>query len=217
MLHRIIATSAVLLVLSSLLGGCLGTEHLSTRTPERPAAPEAIASLREARPHYTSHVVATVKPEIFFLFVSDAFSVYERAQILRAVNEWNVALNGFIRFEIMAGKTLPKTQAQEYWFINPRPGGQIGASSMVLAATHFAPGVGGLVDVYLERIGRRDLGGVVMHELGHVLGLGHSGKPGLMAAHYHPTSQRCVDRSAVEALAARRKLPLARLNWCAET
>jgi hypothetical protein len=35
-----------------------------------------------------------------------------------------------------------------------------------------------------------------------------------MAAHYHPTSQRCVDRATVEAVAAKRGLPLAQMNWC---
>jgi predicted Zn-dependent protease len=63
--------------------------------------------------------------------------------------------------------------------------------------------------VYLER----DLGGVVMHELGHALGLGHD-SGGLMAAHYHPTQQQCVDNAAVQAVPAKRNLPLGQLHWC---
>ena len=214
--YKIVRTAVAVSLMLPVLGGCLDPEHLSTRTPDQPSAHEPISSLRDARPHYTSHAAATVKPEIFYLFVSDGFSVYERAQILRAVNEWNVALNGFIRFEILPDNNLPKTPAKEYWFINPRPGGPMGGLSSVLATTRAAPDIGGLVDVYLQRIGKRDLGAVVMHELGHVLGLGHNAKPGLMAAHYHPTSQRCVDRTAVEALAANRGVPVARLNWCAD-
>jgi hypothetical protein len=117
----------------------------------------------------------------------------------------------------MAGKALPKkTTAKEYWVIAPKQGREGPGPSTILAATYFAAGVGGVMDVYVQRVGRRDLGAIVMHELGHVLGLGHSTGPGLMAAHYHPTSQRCVDRTAIEAVAAKRGLPLARLNWCAD-
>ena len=67
--------------------------------------------------------------------------------------------------------------------------------------------------VYLDRVGTRDLGGVVMHELGHVLGLAH-GERGLMAAHYHPTDQRCVDKATITAVAAQRRLAVNQLNWC---
>ncbi|MBL6614230.1 MAG: matrixin family metalloprotease [Reyranella sp.] len=52
-----------------------------------------------------------------------------------------------------------------------------------------------------------------MHELGHVLGLGHD-SGGLMAAHYRPTQQQCVDKAAVQAVAAKRNLPLGQLHWC---
>ena len=67
--------------------------------------------------------------------------------------------------------------------------------------------------VYRDRIGMRDLGSVVMHELGHVLGLGH-GPKGLMAAHYHPTDQQCVDKATIADVAAQRRLPINQLNWC---
>ena len=67
--------------------------------------------------------------------------------------------------------------------------------------------------VYVDRIGTRDLGGVVMHELGHVLGVGH-GEKGLMAAHYHPTDQQCVDKATIAAVAAQRRLAVDQLNWC---
>ncbi len=206
--------SIIPLLMLLVMSGCLGPEYLSTRTPHRPSALEQSSSLRDAGLHYTSHAAATVRSEIFSLIVADTFSLYERAKILRAVNEWNVALNGFIRFEIMPERGVRASGAREHWVITSKQGTHSTGSSTTLAATYFAPGIGGVVAIHVDRIGRRDLGGVMMHELGHVLGLGHNGRGGLMAAQYHPTSQRCVDKASVEAVAAKRGLPLAQLNWC---
>ncbi len=202
------------LLVLPLLGGCLGPEYLMTHTPGEPPALAETASLHERQPHYTSHPGATARSEIVPLIVADTFSLYERAKILRAVSEWNVALNGFVRFKIMPDGNNATSGARERWVIASKPGGQSTGLPTSLAATYPVAGVGGLMVIYVERIGRRDLGGVVMHELGHVLGLGHSPAGGLMAAHYHPASQQCVDRATVEAVAARRGLPLAQLNWC---
>jgi hypothetical protein len=139
---------------------------------------------------------------------------------LRAVNEWNVALNGFVRLAIVDDSAPGASQRQPRpWTImtangvGPRaaPG-----STIALAHTQAVPGAGGLMIVYRDRIGMRDLGSVVMHELGHVLGLGH-GPKGLMAAHYHPTDQQCIDKATIADVAAQRRLPISQLNWCQET
>ena len=55
---------------------------------------------------------------------------------------------------------------------------------------------GGFVYVISDRIGQRDLTGVVMHEFGHVLGAGHDGA-GLMAPVYNAAMGRCIDQDAV--------------------
>jgi hypothetical protein len=206
--------SVIPLLALPLLSGCLEPEYLSTRRPGQPLLLEATASLRDAGPPYTRHASPAGRSEVFSLILADTFSLHQRAKILRAINEWNVALNGLIRFEIVPERGTPSPGAREHWVITSKQGLHGTGSSTALAATYFATGVGGMVAIYVDRIGRRDLGGVVMHELGHVLGLGHSTKGGLMAAQYHPTSQRCVDRATVAAVATRRGLPLAQMNWC---
>jgi hypothetical protein len=195
-------------LLLSLLCACVDdNRYLTTTTPDNLVSP--IEGPQPA--HYTSHAVPTTRTEIIAIRINGPFALGDRAKVHRAVNEWNLALNGFVRFEIIpdggswrAGKT---------WTIVATEGGNSLPNRSVLAFTYALPNGGGLMAVYRDRVGNRDLGGVVMHELGHVLGLGHNGD-GLMAAHYHPTAQQCVDKAAVEQVAVKRNLPPGQLNWC---
>src|SRR5260370_8649501 len=54
------------------------------------------------------------------------------------------------------------------------------------------------------------------HGFGHVLGLDHEANGRLMSSHYTANRQQCIDRAAAEAIAAKRTLPPADLNWCEE-
>ena len=209
---RILASSFLL----SLLPGCMESGYLVTSLAGDPVAavrPTHVAALR-----YTNHRPAATAGEIVPLRLKGSFTPGDRAKILRAVNEWNVALNGFVRFMIVedSGPSVANAGQSRPWSImaaegiSPRvaPG-----PTIALAHTQPLPGSGGLMIVYIDRIGTRDLGSVVMHELGHVLGVGH-GERGLMAAHYHPADQQCVDKATIAAVAAKRQLAVDQLNWC---
>ena len=209
-----ISSSIVPLLFFLMLGGCLGPDYLVTSIG--PAAPEEAASLREGESHYSSHRAAATKPEIVRIAIDDQFTLYERAKILRAVNEWNHVLNGFVKFDID-----PKADHGQFWAIVPMHGGRPPPVrgvifSHALAATQPAPPIGGIVTVYVDRVRGYDLAGVMRHELGHVLGLGHDPNGRLMSSHYTASRQQCIDRAAAEAVAASRALPPAALNWCEE-
>ena len=196
-----------------LIGGCEQPQYLSADTPDKLPVLQGTSNARDAVSGYTSHPRATVRSEVIALAVADTFSPYERAQIARAVDKWNVVLNGFVRFEIIADETAAKSNPNELWVFNAKQGSHAGPSN-ALAVVKSHPAIsGGEIDIYVRRIGRRDLGGVVLHELGHALGLGHDNS-GLMAEKYHPSRQRCVDKKTVEAVATQRGLPLAQFNWC---
>jgi hypothetical protein len=207
-------------LLLSLLPGCMESGYLVTSLAGDPVAggqPAQVAALR-----YTNHRPAATVEETVPLRMMGSFSPGDRAKILRAVNEWNVALNGFVRFTIVDDSSPRTANARQSrpWSIMAAEGVGRGVGlrvapgpTIALAHTQAVPGAGGLMIVYLDRIGTRDLGSVVMHELGHVLGVGH-GEKGLMAAHYHPTDQQCVDKTTITAVAAKRRLAVNQLNWC---
>ena len=199
-----ISSSIIPLFFLLMLGGCLGPDYLVTSIG--PSAAEEAANLREGEPHYTSHRAAAAKPEIVRLAIDDQFTLYERAKILRAVNEWNHVLNGFVRFDID-----PAADHGQVWVIVPMRGGRPPPVRGVivghaLAATQPAPPIGGVVTVYVDRVRGYDLASVMRHELGHVLGLGHDPNGRLMSSHYTANRQQCIDRAAAEAVAASRSI-----------
>jgi hypothetical protein len=140
-----------------------------------------------------------------------AFSDEQRARILRAVNEWNVALNGTLRFELQTDANQPAIWAVIAVTHSPYRNGP-----EALGVTTPFPAGGGLVLLYLDRLGGRDLGAVMRHELGHVLGLKHDASGRLMAATYNPHDQKCVDYPALAQVAELHNLVLRELKWCGE-
>jgi hypothetical protein len=140
-----------------------------------------------------------------------AFTDEQRAKILRAVNEWNVALNGKLRFELLADANQSPIWAIVAVTHSPRR-----RDTETLGLTLPFPKGGGVVLIHLDQIGRRDVGAVTLHELGHVLGLQHDGSHRLMAAFYSGREQKCVDYPAMAQVATLHHLELRELKWCGE-
>src|SRR5450755_4421343 len=155
-MRRKIATSSIIpLLFLFTLGGCLGPDYLVTSIG--PSGPEEAVNLRERELHYTDHSAAAAKPEIVRLAIDEQFTMYERAKILRAVNEWNHVLNGFVRLDIN-----PATGKEPVWLIVPTRGGRPPpVNGMIaghaLAATQAVQPIGGVVIVYVDRVRGYDL------------------------------------------------------------
>lgn len=116
-----------------LMSGCDAPQYLSANTPDG----NVVGFER-----YTSRAKASPRSEVFALVVADTFSPSERAQIARAVNQWNVILKGFIRFEIMAEDAGASSEADERWVINSNQSFH-GEPSNALAVTRSHPAIRG--------------------------------------------------------------------------
>lgn len=179
---------------------------------------ELVAASAAVAP-YTQHFSRAARTTIMRLRLAEAFDPAERGAILGAVAEWNHVLNGHIRFEVDEIRVgQPAAPIPGFWAVvrasheaNPATRSFAGEA---LAVTMPQPTEGGLVIVFVDRLIGVDLKGVMLHELGHTLGLDHDPRSHLMASRYLRDDQKCIDKATVEIAAALLRLPLAELNWC---
>jgi len=170
---------------------------------------------------YVSNSPPAPVGRVITLFIDRDFDEYERGRIVSAMRQWNYVLNGYVQFratllpEDPTRQMLSQIKHSGGWVVarvdSRHPIAHEGEGRQALAVT--TGNRGGFVYVISDRVGQRDLGGVVMHEFGHVLGAGHDGS-GLMAPVYTPAMGRCIDQEAVALVARAQRLPMQRLNWC---
>jgi hypothetical protein len=171
---------------------------------------------------YTDHAQPAASGRVITLYVDGDFPEVQRQAIIRAMREWNYVLNGYVQFrahllpEDTSSQDIARLRRSGAWIValvdSRHPIAQQGEGTHALAVT-VGNGHDGFVYVVGDRIGGRDLTGVVMHEFGHVLGAGHD-HAGLMAPVYNAAAARCIDHDAVAMVANAQRLPLQRLNWC---
>src|SRR4029077_2599716 len=129
--------------LLSLLPGCMESGYLVTSLAGDPAA--AIRPAQGAALRYTHHRPTATAEEIVPLRIKGSFTPGDRAKILRAVNEWNVALNGFVRFTIVedSGAAAVNARPSRPWSIMATEGISprvVPGPTIALAHTQPLPG-----------------------------------------------------------------------------
>ena len=166
---------------------------------------------------YTTHptrVSAATRTVQFY--IDQRFTDSERASIVSAVQQWNQVLNGFIRIRASLNNE-GDGRRNGAWVVS-----KVDSSHSIAqtAVGRHALGVtaggsnGGKVYIIADRIGRRDLTAVLMHEFGHALGARHGSESGLMGPVYNASSGHCIDREAAGMVAAAQRLPVQQMNWC---
>jgi hypothetical protein len=132
------------------------------------------------------------------LSIDPGFSMYERATILRAVNEWNVALQGARHIEITDGG----------WVVKPSD------ASRFVNLTHCQAGLTNWltreIDINDHCMPKGALAPVVRHEIGHMLGLPH-------IAHTLMDPTCCFDAQAIDTASAQTAQALGNPKFVAVT
>jgi hypothetical protein len=174
---------------------------------------------------YTDHAQPASTGRTIALYVDADFPDVQRQAIVSAVRQWNYVLNGYVQFRARtlpqdtSGNDIARLRRSGAWIValvdSRHSIAQQGEGAHALAVT-VGNGHDGFVYVIRDRIGGRDLAGVLMHEFGHVLGAGHD-HAGLMAPVYNAAAARCIDHDAVAMVATAQRVPLQRLNWCEPT
>ena len=205
-----------------VLGACADSSCLVSATADaQPCEGAQATAVRYAISPAESHSRRVVAVRI-----DRQFSAYERAKVLRAVNDWNHALNDYIRLEMSpegfdtAAFTTTNRPRLDGWVVakSDSSHGLLQAPGMrrTLALT-FSNHAGAFVLLAADRVGTKDLTTILKHEFGHALGAGHDSRSALMHPFYGGDRQGCIDEYAMRAVAKAQRLPLEAFNWCEAT
>jgi hypothetical protein len=159
-----------------------------------------------------ANVVQSTPAKSVRLYLAPDLNSYERAKILVAINDWNFALDGTMRFEVIDGPSADRDPLGWNVVVDRATASRASNRGYALANTMPLNG-GGIVIIHAAELGSKDLSNVMRHELGHVLGLGHA-SAGLMSATYSSHDMKCVDHGSLQQLAIRDKLRAASLRGC---
>lgn len=180
------------------------------------------ATASHAAPNYTNNPRYSVSPRVVPVWIDPNFTQPERVQVLSAIEEWNAALNGVVRIDVVdsPGERGPRN---ENWLIRRGPGKEgvreVGRTAQSFGTVQAMPLGGGMLLIFPDasaylRQYSLSLRDVMMRELGHLVGLRHLEHAELLAENYAPGDLGCVNQATATAVAAILKVPVTALNWC---
>lgn len=149
--------------------------------------------------------------------VDKMFTDKDKVSIDKAINQWNTALNGSVVIKVVdnnfnmdlgvmeevlknKGLLILKLRSDSTLIIEDK--------GRTLA---FTDKIGGNILYVIEDRVKDDLEGIVMHEMGHIMGVTHKGS-GLMQPSYMKEDYRCIDKVTIEEV--ERVTGVRGMNYC---
>lgn len=175
-----------------------------------------------AAPDYTSNPRYGGPPRVVSVWIDPNFTALERADVLSAIEEWNVALNSVARIDVVAS-TEGQGSGRGTWLIRRGRGKEGvregGRSAQSFGTVQPMPFGGGILLVFPQAIAHLhqhslSLRDVMMRELGHLVGMRHQEHAELLAENYARGDLGCVNHATASAVATFLHVPVTALNWC---
>jgi hypothetical protein len=168
--------------------------------------------------HYPRHqAIREIK-----VWIDARFGNADRVEIVKAVDQWNYALNGWIELEVqeekltMQDQILRAARDERDWLIM-----DIQSSNPIVLphdqghlALAFTDAIGGYrLYVVRDRDDNADIKLLMLHEIGHLLGASHT-TSGLMSPLFSTSAYQCIDYETMIQVSEYQRLPIDELNYC---
>ena len=167
--------------------------------------------------------------QIKMVYIDQAFGESDRVAIADALTQWEYALNGYMTFKTQyydvehgAVDTLRDVVDGRAWMFlkinstNPLVDFHDMPKVHALA---FCERVGGsLIYMVRDRVPNDNVKGVMMHEIGHLLGAQHWDEDDdLMNPIYREANSQCIDKHTLQQVSEHLHIPVQNMNYCVYT
>ena len=153
------------------------------------------------------------------VWVDKTFSPQDKAVIEDAVGQWNHVLNGTVVLKIVSyqfdmeietlyqasrekGLLIMRVESDNYMVGDPTTGAWVNELG------------GGRLYVVKDKVSTDMLKGIMLHELGHVMGASHQEGNTLMFERYNTLKFTCIDQATVKQVSTYQLINLNHLNYC---